>query len=284
MTSAAAAPVTENNNSNADANNNNSNNVADASEFEESSYEKAPGKWLALESNPQIANKFAQRMGLPAKTYEFVDIYGLDAELLAFVPQPVVAVMLLRPSGVAIKKYGLEQQEKLANDPNHKIADGLFYMYQHGNKIGNACGTIALIHAIASLTHPESLAAPFELVADSPLANFIKASADMDWTERGWELIRRTDIREASDVVANDSSNQTITPERHEKVHAHFIAFICIGGHIYEMDGGKKFPINHGPTEPPDFLAKVGGIVKEKFMAIDPTNLNFNLMALAAAQ
>merc|ERR1711879_855164 len=108
---------------------------------------KKRGNWLALESNPGPLNKFATRMGLPGD-YAFCDIYGLDPELLNFVPQPVLAVMLLFPSSEKIKEFKTKQMEELTKNPQ-KINKDLFYLHQHDD-IGNACGTIAMMHALTN--------------------------------------------------------------------------------------------------------------------------------------
>ena len=34
----------------------------------------------------------------------------------------------------------------------------------------------------------------------------------------------------------------------------HFIALVSKGGHLYEMDGRKAGPVNHGPTTDASFL------------------------------
>ena len=47
-------------------------------------------------------------------------------------------------------------------------------------------------------------------------------------------------------------------PERDAKLDMHFVAFVCVDGHLYEMDGRKKFPINHGESSP-ETLLQVGG-------------------------
>lgn len=80
-------------------------------------------------------------------------------------------------------------------------------------------------------------------------------------------------------------------------MNLHFIAFVEVDGCLYELDGRKESPVNHGPTSRETLLqvqsaassppvSHTSGtqdacrIVKQ-FMARDPNNLNFNLMALA---
>lgn len=54
-----------------------------------------------------------------------------------------------------------------------------------------------------------------------------------------------------------------------EKVETHFIAFIEKDGFLYEMDGAKKQPINHGETTE-DSLVMMASLVIQQFMARDP--------------
>jgi len=231
------------------------------------------GNWLPLESNPEICNEFGKRMGM-GDDATFTDIYGIDEELLGFVPQPVHAVMLLFPSSPGIYKFKVKQQAKIAKN-GQKLSDKLFYLHQHDD-IGNACGTIACIHALANVG--------IKLKADGPLAKFIAETKGMDWSDRGWALLKAKDIQEVSEEVAASESNQTRTPKRHEKVEGHFIAFIHKDGNLYELDGCKRFPINHGKTTKQTFLKDCAKVIKECFMDQADGSIAFNMMALSGVQ
>ena len=54
-------------------------------------------RWAALESNPTVMTEFCHKAGVPSD-WQVVDVWGVDPDPLAFVPQPVVSLVLLFPS------------------------------------------------------------------------------------------------------------------------------------------------------------------------------------------
>lgn len=100
--------------------------------------------WIPLESNPDVLNKYVSSLGIKTEL-RFQDVYGLDAELLAMIPPPVKALILLFPITNEYEAY-----IKKINDSQDfsKISDKVYFMVQ---TIGNACGTIGLFHALGIL-------------------------------------------------------------------------------------------------------------------------------------
>ena len=52
-------------------------------------------------------------------------------------------------------------------------------------------------------------------------------------------------------------------------------------GCLYELDGRKPFPLNLGPSQPGQLLQDAVAVIKSKYMAADPAEVNFNILALA---
>lgn len=161
---------------------------------------------------------FLYNMGLQ-KDWGVVDVIGFDAELLQFLPQPVGAVILLYPvSKVQSSGDGIEP-----------VPEGVYFMKQ---TIGNACGTIALLHSVANCLDLLSLA------PDSSLSKFFAKTAVMNPEERGRELESSSQIAETHASSAH--AGQTAAPDLAAEIDYHFVAFVHKNGKLYEMDGRKQ--------------------------------------------
>lgn len=50
-------------------------------------------EWPPLESNPEIFTKYMQDTGM-SKDWAVGEVFGFDEELLAFLPQPIIGVIV----------------------------------------------------------------------------------------------------------------------------------------------------------------------------------------------
>jgi hypothetical protein len=64
-----------------------------------------------------------------------------------------------------------------------------------------------------------------------------------------------------------------------EAVNLHFIAFVHVNGSLYELDGTKSAPINHGPTTQDALLTNSVAVIRQ-FMDRDPEELRFNMVII----
>lgn len=222
---------------------------------------------IPLESNPEVMNKFLQKLGVPA-TWNIVDVMGLDSEMLAWVPRPVVAVMLLFPLSEAYEQHK-EKEESDILSKGQEVSPNVFYLKQN---LSNACGTIALIHCVTNNTDKIPL-------LDGPLKSFLEEAKSIDAVARGKLLETCDGIINAYKELSREG--QTDTPGADEVINHHFIAFVNKDGVLYELDGRKAFPVNHGPTSD-DSLLEDAAKVCQKFIARDPDEVRFTVVALAA--
>jgi ubiquitin carboxyl-terminal hydrolase L3 len=136
-----------------------------------------------------------------------------------------------------------------------KIPTDVFYMKQ---TVHNACGTVGVIHSLAnSLDNVQLL--------DGTLKGFLEETAKMNPMERGLALENSNNISEAHEEIA--SEGQTEVPNRDDNLVTHFVAFIHKNGLLYEMDGRRQFPVNHGPTTA-DSLLKVCICISKKVQSM----------------
>ncbi|KAF8193749.1 peptidase C12 ubiquitin carboxyl-terminal hydrolase 1 [Pholiota molesta] len=248
------------------------------------------GRWIPLESNPELFNSWSEKAGLITSQARFVDVYGFDDELLSLVPKPVKAVILLFPIDAQYETKRLEEDERIAKEGQPKLEDTIFFVKQ---TIGNACGTIGLIHALAN--------SGVAFTPTSPLQNFIIECEDKTPLERAQALA--TTPHFASIHAQTAAAGQT---QQNLDTNLHFTCFVeapdadirqeaqgkepdpvavndktLTGMRLIELDGRRNGPIDRG--ECADLLSDAAKFIKERYVSTS-TSLNFSLMALTAGQ
>lgn len=240
---------------------------------------------------------------------------------MAMLPPNVKALILLFPCSDNYEAHRKEEDEKLKKNPA-KVPDDLFYMKQVTEKslstagksyendftssfqiVHNACGTIALAHAL--LNNLKSIT----LEDGSVLKNFLEKAKELSPEERGKLLEGDSAFTESHQELAQEG--QTATPGaegsfskfKHlfssasscilfklinhyiqllylDKVNHHFIALVNVNGELFELDGRKNFPVKHGDTTEDKFLTDAAAVCKQ-FMARDPNELRFTILAVS---
>ncbi|KAB2622759.1 ubiquitin carboxyl-terminal hydrolase isozyme L3-like [Pyrus ussuriensis x Pyrus communis] len=218
-------------------------------------------RWLPLEANPDVMNQFLWGLGLQEDEAECYDVYGLDGELLDMVPKPVLAVLFLYP--ITTKT---EEERMMQANEKQEPKGNVYFMKQ---TVGNACGTIGLLHAVGNIN------SEIKLVEDSFLDRFFKKTASMDPMQRAAFLESDTEVEVAHSVAANGGDT-----EASDNADTHFICFACVDGELYELDGRKSGPISHGPSSPNSLLQDAAKVIQGMIQK-NPDSLNFNVIAIS---
>ncbi|KAJ9147663.1 hypothetical protein P3X46_029798 [Hevea brasiliensis] len=218
-------------------------------------------RWLPLEANPDVMNQFLWGLGLPESEAECYDVYGLDEELLEMVPKPVLAVLFLYPITQQSEEERM-RQEGVKKEHGSKV----YFMKQ---TVGNACGTIGLLHAVGNIN------SDIKLLEGSFLDKFFKSTAKMDPLERAAYLENDREMEVAHSVAATAGDT-----EASDNVDTHFICFACVEGELFELDGRKSGPISHGASSPSNLLQDAAKVIRNMIQK-NPDSLNFNVIAIS---
>lgn len=226
---------------------------------------------IPLESNPEVFNALAHKIGL-SPVLLFTDVYSLtDPDLVAFLPQPVMALVMLFPITKGYENYRIEEDEKAANDSN-----SVTWFKQ---TIGNGCGLYALLHVLANL--PSDF-----IISNLTLNRLLLLQIDSSTPQK--DLVALVELLEQSIQLDSNygSQGQTAAPSAELSVEFHFIAYVKgADNHLYELDGRRTGPVDLGESvEGPHILddPKLGEKIQFYMDGADEEHKNnFALMAVA---
>ncbi|XP_074601988.1 ubiquitin carboxyl-terminal hydrolase isoform X3 [Brevipalpus obovatus] len=221
-----------------------------------------PISWLPLESNPDVMNKYIESLGIKSD-WKFVDVFGFDDELLQMVPKPVHAMLLLYPCEIEDPPA-----PGTGDEPSKVDSSNVYYIRQ---VIRNACGAIAILHAVANNADKISFQ------PDSPMKAFIDKTKDLSPEQKAEVMMDSTELSEAHHECAKDG--QTQAPDADASIDLHFVALVHRNGNLYELDGRKSGPVIHGKTSEESFLEDAAKVCK-RFMEKNPVCMRFSAIAL----
>lgn len=249
-------------------------------------------EWPALESNPDALTKYIHGIGVP-KRFAVYDVLGLEKELLALVPGTIHALIFLFP---AVTESGDCLMASASRRSLPVPSSAPFFMWQN-EELGNACGAIALIHALANSEKS------IPLRSGSKLDKFLSSSRSKTPAMRGAALACCVDLMNAqADCARDEDVNQTKNVEESNDEESgssnnnaadyHFTCFIPHEGFVYELDGCRNAPrklgklsvnVNASAKEHGlAFAMKGGEMIKKEFLSRVPEEeARFAILALA---
>ncbi|CAG7995375.1 unnamed protein product [Penicillium olsonii] len=188
------------------------------------------------ENNPEVMSHLVHQLGLPP-TIGFTDVFSIDEpELLAFVPRPSHALLLVFPVS---KTYEASREtEDATKDPYTGSGPDEPVMW-FKQTIRNACGLIGLLHAVSNGESRQ------HVIPGSDLDTLLKEA-------EGLEPIKRADLLYDSKALESAHADaaklgDTAAPEAEDSVDLHFVAFVRgVDGTLWELDGRRKGPLARG--------------------------------------
>lgn len=103
--------------------------------------------WYPLESNPTVINTYISNLGLSLLNYSFQDVYSVDSWALDMINRPILGVLMVYPIKDITEEYNQLEYNNI-NINGQIISNNIYFMKQI---VGNACGTIALLHCIGNV-------------------------------------------------------------------------------------------------------------------------------------
>lgn len=225
--------------------------------------------WQPLESNSELITNYMHQIGMNTNEFVFQDLLSYEQWAQDMIQQPALGLLFIYEITPVHEQHRQAEAEQIEKD-GQVVSPNLFYMKQYAE---NACGTIGVFHILGNLPPQHA-----NLVQEgSLLAGFYQKVKGKTPEEAG-NIFQNDDELKEKHVDATKEGTTNVS--EHLDTANHFVAFVNVDGHLYELDGRKKFPINHGPTTGNTFLADACNAA-HRFIQREPENVNAGLIVLA---
>ncbi|XP_057660621.1 ubiquitin carboxyl-terminal hydrolase calypso isoform X1 [Diorhabda carinulata] len=226
--------------------------------------------WLELESDPGLFTLLLEDFGV--KGVQVEEIYDLNKPL----DSPVYGFIFLfrwveeRRS----RRKVVEQNETFVKDED--IVNNIFFAQQ---MVPNSCATHALISILLNCPN---------IHLGETLARLKAHTQGMSPDNKGWAIGNTPELACAHNSHAMPQAKRRlekgsgVTTGRFTGEAFHFVSFVPIGGRLFELDGLKPYPIDHGPCNDMEWTDKFRSVITDRLgiTADEYNEIRFNLMAV----
>jgi len=217
------------------------------------------GNWCLIESDPGVFTELIQKFGVAGVQVE--ELWSLDKENFVEVKPVYGLVFLFKWTPDSDPAGSVVQDSRL---------DSIFFAKQ---VINNACATQAIMSVLMNIEDTN-------VTLGTTLKEFKEFCGALDPETKGLALSNSEQIRS----VHNSFARQTLFEFDSKKADKdddvfHFVSYVPINGRIYELDGLKAGPVDHGPAGD-DWTDAVRPIIEARMMKYTQGEIHFNLMAV----
>jgi len=215
--------------------------------------------WCTIESDPGVFTELLETIG----------VKGVQVEELYDLEQPTFNK--LKPVFGLIFLFKWQKDER-DNRPtlNASNSGSVFFAKQ---TIANACATQAIISILLNRS---------DIELGKELTNFKSFVGELPPDIRGMAIGSIETIRLAHNSFARPEP--FIFDEKkddgEEEDAFHFIGFVPVNGHLYELDGLKAGPIRLTECTMDNWLDKVKPVIEERIRRYSEKEIRFNLLAI----
>ncbi|SCU81798.1 LANO_0B04214g1_1 [Lachancea nothofagi CBS 11611] len=231
--------------------------------------------WNTIESDAGIFTHLVQDLGVSGVQFSEISVLDSLKDLAGVL---YGAIFLFKYDASDYSK-----SEPMQGAYDHNYPDSLFFANQ---TIQNACGTLAVINTLLSLSSDY----PEEIKLGSTLSEFLSfTSAFKDSELRGESISNSDQIRNvhnsfsSPDPFVMDEKPQR--PDRESGEIFHFVSFIEHEGVLYELDGLRPVPIvhrefNNDSRDKSQFAENVIELLQNRMGSMLNSNGKFSVIAI----